>query len=415
MRRIILAILLVTLSLAHAQTRMPARQVPVDDSDWTTLAPSYLNAQSALDWIDENWDPKLDSTGWVTLDPVADTNQSAFDWVDDWLSLGPYLHGTNIVGATFADDVWTIQPNEVPMDVVGWTWLDPTEETVQSTFDFIDTEGPFLTSAEQPNPRLISGLVPQHSTDTAIILSPGYGVNGANYFSTSTNTTVDLTGQLPSGRGTTYIYVDNDSAFPDPTFYASTTAPGLQEAGWYSGLDRCIASVRSPASGATVHPFVAKELGGGTYEFHLAQGPMSATAGEAVEWRTYEQSMSTEETWLAPFGYNGHSMAASVPEGVNAVYLWALNNGTLGTTDSILIDIGTDESGAVLGGSVPRMPVEGESYGVLDGVYGSRRVYYLSWVPLNTNANERTLLVSWVRNDGAHNQKTDIRGWRFTR
>ena len=56
---------------AFAQTRLPARQATVNTNNWTTLAPTAATAQAVFDYID---------------------------------SKGVGLPGTNIVGATYADN-----------------------------------------------------------------------------------------------------------------------------------------------------------------------------------------------------------------------------------------------------------------------------------------------------------------------
>ena len=122
MHRIILslAILLATLSLSHAQTLMPARQVSADTNGWVHIDPGTPTAQSSFNWIDENW-PGIDTSAWTYMPSTAATTQVTFNWLDGWLTTyGPnledlsagygatgFLPGTNITGAAFDEETGT--------------------------------------------------------------------------------------------------------------------------------------------------------------------------------------------------------------------------------------------------------------------------------------------------------------------
>ena len=66
-----------------AQGLAPARLVSVDTNGFANLRPQYATAQSALSWIDDNWDPLIVASGWAYLPTNAATSQAVFDWVDE--------------------------------------------------------------------------------------------------------------------------------------------------------------------------------------------------------------------------------------------------------------------------------------------------------------------------------------------
>jgi len=137
-----LAALLLSLN-AFAQTRMPARQVEADtnmvniavtlpftaqlaldwidanwpafsSSGWSNIDPDEDTVASVFEWLDDNWQPDLVTTNWLFLDPAEDTAQSTFDWLDAYAGTNGLMPGTNIVGFTLSNGVWT-----PPDDLVG--------------------------------------------------------------------------------------------------------------------------------------------------------------------------------------------------------------------------------------------------------------------------------------------------------
>lgn len=85
---ILLAVLLLPLP-SRAQTRMPARQVSVDDSYWTYLAPTAQTAQATFDWLDG--DGAALSAVVATNAYVADLNNLVLS--NDLTYLEHYLEG----------------------------------------------------------------------------------------------------------------------------------------------------------------------------------------------------------------------------------------------------------------------------------------------------------------------------------
>lgn len=132
---------------ALAQLPVPARQVSVDTNGWVYIVPagSSNTAQRSLDWVDANWDPRPDGSGWSVLPtnavctqdvldfidgawydgvmvttnwgflaPTSGATQAVFDFLDDWFvsfaasTNDGLLKGTNIVGAVYSNQQWTI-------------------------------------------------------------------------------------------------------------------------------------------------------------------------------------------------------------------------------------------------------------------------------------------------------------------
>ena len=395
MRRIILAILLVTLSLAHAQTRMPARQVPVDDSGWTTLQPEVPTTQSVFDF--------LDTADGLFSGHGTNTTVNADAWI--WLMENPSV-----------TDVGDITP---PIDSTGWAWLEPTNETVQATFDFIDTEGPFLpgtniTGATYddgvwsiPSFSTIRGMVPTYNNSTSVIVTTGSALLGGEILILEDPVTLDLSGVLPSGRAPVYIYLDETSTPGNLSFSGSTTAPTYppETDGWYNVAgDRMIGSVRSTHEAATVDLFTVKEF---------AEGYRYYTIGDQRTFSAHNESLPSDNNkWVAPFGLNGHSLATSVPVGAQRVDVWvSLGSGTQ-HTDGVSVEsyIGTDMSGASLGANR-----SSGTYFFMN--YGWFRTSMGRSVPLNLDPGARTLLVSFmqVTNRGPYYRYFDITGWEIRR
>lgn len=95
-----------------AQGLVPARLVSVETNGFSNLAPQYATVQSALSWIDDNWDPLIDASGWTYLPTNAADAQDVFDWLD-----------ANLV---------------VRLSTNAWTMLFPTNDSVQAAFDDAD-------------------------------------------------------------------------------------------------------------------------------------------------------------------------------------------------------------------------------------------------------------------------------------
>ena len=99
-----------------AQTPLPARQVSANTNGWDYLSPTANTAQATFDDIDLKWDPRPSAAGWSSqmnslTSEVPLLSQDVFDFLDGLLvGIPPGSHlmkGTNIVGATFADDQWS--------------------------------------------------------------------------------------------------------------------------------------------------------------------------------------------------------------------------------------------------------------------------------------------------------------------
>ena len=81
-----------------AQGLVPSRLVSIETSGLTNLAPQYATVQSALSWIDDNWDPLVVASGWSYLPTNAATSQAVFDWIDEhWFGEGFAALSSNVV------------------------------------------------------------------------------------------------------------------------------------------------------------------------------------------------------------------------------------------------------------------------------------------------------------------------------
>lgn len=146
--RIFLFALLLAFS-ASAQTLMPARQVSANTNGWTSVAPTATTAQASFDWIDLNW-MRVSTNAWSVLRPVGPTVQFSFDFIDGWLQTNAMLDSDDwnyLLGGTNSGKVYP-QPVADWIDAymginsTNWVFLDPTQETSQATFDFIDLNVP---------------------------------------------------------------------------------------------------------------------------------------------------------------------------------------------------------------------------------------------------------------------------------
>lgn len=112
---------------------------------------------------------------------------------------------------------------------------------------------------------LPKGMIHQAYVDyndsNTIEVTAGYGECNGNYWEITSSTLYDLT-SLASGEDYHYIYIDdNNSCYPTPTFYDTTTEPSWSDSklGWYSGNNRCIGVVWSPSASVTIKEFLGNE------------------------------------------------------------------------------------------------------------------------------------------------------------
>lgn len=164
----IIAFILLLASPVFAQWSMLSRQVSVTTNSFTVIPATNNTAQKVFDWLDDNLlllgpggygtNTYLNSSAWNCLmdtpylttgllyqiSSAAYTNlgtntlQQALDNVDSWLctikqastNIGPFLKGTNIVGATYDTDTseWTIDWT------IDWSPLNDFSNTVYATF-----------------------------------------------------------------------------------------------------------------------------------------------------------------------------------------------------------------------------------------------------------------------------------------
>ena len=145
----ILAALFAAISVS-AQTPIPARQVSVDTNAYEYLSGATNDkVQGALDWIDANWDPRPSAAAWTSPVLSALTNESpllaqhALDALDALLLAvpagGALMKGTNIVGASFLSNQWTVAAGGVSVVSTNWSFLDgAAADDVQSVLDLLD-------------------------------------------------------------------------------------------------------------------------------------------------------------------------------------------------------------------------------------------------------------------------------------
>jgi len=103
----------------------------------------WLSAQHIFDSIDHTLqDFSICSTNWVYLDPTQETSQATFDWIDTYMGINStnwvYLDPTQETSQATFDWIDTY----MGINSTNWVFLDPTQETSQATFDFIDLNVP---------------------------------------------------------------------------------------------------------------------------------------------------------------------------------------------------------------------------------------------------------------------------------
>jgi hypothetical protein len=105
----------------------------------------------------------------------------------------------------------------------------------------------------------IDGLLVGYNTTTSVSITRGYCEANGKYYDLTADTTHSLTGLSAVGFNRYYIYIDDDSTPPTPTFINSTTAPSRNDSkmGWYNGNDRCIGAVSGRNGSATILNFVS--------------------------------------------------------------------------------------------------------------------------------------------------------------
>jgi len=167
----------------------------------------------------------------------------------------------------------------------------------------------------------IEGFYPIYNGTTDVDLKAGkIGANG-KYFVLEGDATHAMT-SLASGFDHHYIYIDDSASTSGgiPTIIDATTEPTWSDAkkGWYSGNDRCIGSVISPSTGATVAYFDTEVLSNKSirYTYNYADIPQMAT------------SMSPTGAWLTPDNNDGNLVT---PSNATSIYL-RLYNTDAGTT-----------------------------------------------------------------------------------
>ncbi|MBT6045789.1 MAG: hypothetical protein HOG49_03105 [Candidatus Scalindua sp.] len=100
----------------------------------------------------------------------------------------------------------------------------------------------------------IRGFVASYTDADTVSICAGYCESNGKYYEKTSATALDI---ASAGADVVYIYIDDDSSDPAPTFIDDTTAPSWSAAknGYYNGNDRCIGSVY--CSGAnTMQQFV---------------------------------------------------------------------------------------------------------------------------------------------------------------
>lgn len=135
---VILLIAGLTATHATAQTRLPARQVSVSTNNWTELAPTATTAQAVFDYLNAEG---LGLPGTNIVGATFSGNQWTVDTQTD-----NFVPGTNIVGATFSGNQWTVD-TQTDNFVPGTNIVGATYDETNKTWTVDSQTSSFLTSS----------------------------------------------------------------------------------------------------------------------------------------------------------------------------------------------------------------------------------------------------------------------------
>ena len=151
--------------------------------------------------------------------------------------------------------------------------------------DFYPNSNPsnFITAADVPGASsltlsYLNGAHVHYNGSSSIIVEPGEGFVGTNYFSILANINYAITNTLPSGRDFIYVLIDDsESTYPSTillrdTFLEPAFVPAKQ--GYYVGDDRYIGVAYTPTNSTSLAFFIDRNgwyvLGSGGVVFHAS-------------------------------------------------------------------------------------------------------------------------------------------------
>jgi hypothetical protein len=148
----------------------------------------------------------------------------------------------------------------------------------------------------------IDGFAIVYSSTTAVGIKAGKCATKDKYYILETDTTHTMT-SLATGFDHHYIYIDDSASTSGgaPVIIDTTTEPVWSDdnKGWYNGDDRCLGSVVSPSTGATVAYFSttynAKEI-----TYHYGVGDFADIALNMNPDSTWQTPNVTESSVLVP-------------------------------------------------------------------------------------------------------------------
>lgn len=154
------------------------------------------------------------------------------------------------------------------------------------------------------------GFVVKYDTTTSIAITSGEIAANGKIYNLSADTTHSMT-SLASAFDMHYIYIDDsESTVPDAVIIDSTTEPTFSDSkrGFYSGDDKCISVVVSPAGSSTIGYFDTVVISPTIIEYYynMSAFPQMATA------------MDPSGVWQKPFPNDG---SAVTPVNANKIYL----------------------------------------------------------------------------------------------
>ena len=224
--RIFVSALLLAFS-ASAQTPLPARQVSVITNGavaWSSIAPTGLVAQAALDWIDANW-MAIDASSWSNFPTALDTAQGTFDWLDEAWGIGVsmihtnwsyLLHDVQTSPPVYAQWVFDWVDDNYGIPTAGWTALEPTnrfgvanETSLRDFANWIDDN--WVHAASE-----ITIVTNSMTNSTLLATMAGYGTNTVQALAQGADAWLGylLDTSLPANyvKGTNLFAFDYDAA-----------------------------------------------------------------------------------------------------------------------------------------------------------------------------------------------------------
>lgn len=136
------AIIVCTSPVVHAQTIPPATQVSVSTNNFNffSVPATGKTVQAALDAIDNlSTNFAIDSSGWIFINPTQETVQASLNWLDANLAIittnwSVLALGTNRSYQSFFDAI----DGALTVGTNGFTYLNPSNGTLRALFESVD-------------------------------------------------------------------------------------------------------------------------------------------------------------------------------------------------------------------------------------------------------------------------------------